>query len=206
MKLNSLLYIGIISIIVGLIFTISTQSSNIRNLKKELAISTANEKALFEDNSSLQNKKKTLQLTVDQLNHINDSIIMKMNETRKELKVKDKYIKGLEYQLSEASKTDTIIFRDTLFRESNFQLDTTMRDKWYSLNLQLKYPSTIIASPKFISEKYVIQSFRKEPIKIAKKCWIWRVFQRKHIVLETEVVEKSPYIINKKEKYIKIID
>lgn len=206
MKLNSLLYIGIISIIVGLIFTISTQSSNIRNLKKELAISTANEKALFEDNSSLQNKKRTLQLTVDQLNHINDSIIMKMNETRKELKVKDKYIQSLEYQLSEASKTDTIIFRDTLFRESNFQLDTTMRDKWYSLNLQLKYPSTIIASPKFISERYVVQSFRKEPIKIAKKCWIWRVFQRKHIVLETEVVEKSPYIINKKEKYIKIID
>ena len=206
MKLNSLLYIGIISIIVGLIFTISIQSSNIRNLKKELAISTANEKALFEDNSSLQNKKRTLQLTVDQLNHINDSIIMKMNETRKELKVKDKYIQSLEYQLSEASKTDTIIFRDTLFRESNFQLDTTMRDKWYSLNLQLKYPSTIIASPKFISERYVVQSFRKEPIKIAKKCWIWRVFQRKHIVLETEVVEKSPYIINKKEKYIKIID
>lgn len=206
MKLNSLLYIGIISIIVGLIFTISTQSSNIRNLKKELAISTANEKALFEDNSSLQNKKRTLQLTVDQLNHLNDSIIMKMNETRKELKVKDKYIQNLEYQLSEASKTDTIVFRDTLFRESNFQLDTTMMDKWYSLNLQLKYPSTIIASPKFISERYVIQSFRKEPIKIAKKCWIWRVFQRKHIVLETEVVEKSPYIINKKEKYIKIID
>lgn len=206
MKLNSILYIGIVSIIVGLIFTISIQSSNIRNLKKELTVSTANEKALFEDNSSLQNKKRTLQLTVDQLNHINDSIIMKMNETRKELKVKDKYIKGLEYQLSEASKTDTIIFRDTLFRESNFQLDTTMRDKWYSLNLQLKYPSTIIASPKFISERYVIQSFRKEPIKIAKKCWIWRVFQRKHIVLETEVVEKSPYIINKKEKYIKIID
>ena len=206
MKLNSLLYIGIISIIVGLIFTISIQSSNIRNLKKELAISTANEKALFEDNSSLQNKKRTLQLTVDQLNHINDSIIMKMNETRKELKVKDKYIQSLEYQLSEASKTDTIIFRDTLFRESNFQLDTTMRDKWYSLNLQLKYPSTIIASPKFISERYVVQSFRKEPIKIAKKCWIWRVFQRKHIVLETEVVEKSPYIINKKEKYVKIID
>ena len=206
MKLNSLLYIGIISIIVGLIFTISIQSSNIRNLKKELAISTANEKALFEDNSSLQNKKRTLQLTIDQLNHLNDSIIMKMNETRKELKVKDKYIQSLEYQLSEASKTDTIIFRDTLFRESNFQLDTTMMDKWYSLNLQLKYPSTIIASPKFISERYVIQSFRKEPIKIAKKCWIWRVFQRKHIVLETEVVEKSPYIINKKEKYIKIID
>ena len=206
MKLNSILYIGIVSIIVGLIFTVSIQSSNIHNLKKELAVSTANEKALFEDNSSLQNKKRTLQLTVNQLNHLNDSIIMKMNETRKELKVKDKYIQSLEYQLSETSKTDTIVFRDTLFRESNFQLDTTMRDKWYSLNLQLKYPSTIIASPKFISERYVIQSFRKEPIKIAKKCWIWRVFQRKHIVLETEVVEKSPYIINKKEKYIKIID
>ena len=206
MKLKSWIYIGVSVLILGMIGVISFQSSRIDSLKEDLSISIANEKALFADNDSLNNKGRALQLTVEQLNYINDSIIVKMNEVRKELKIKDNNIKELEYQLSEASKTDTIIFSDTLFRESNFQLDTTMRDKWYSLNLQLKYPSTIIASPKFISERYVVQSFRKEPIKIAKKCWIGRVFQRKHIVLETEVVEKSPYIINKKEKYIKIID
>ena len=206
MKLKSWIYIGITALVLGLIATVSIQSSKIHNLRDDLSISIANEKALFADNDSLKNKGKVLQLTVDQLNYINDSIIVKMNEVRKELKIKDKNIKELEYQLLEASKVDTIIFRDTLFRNPELKIDTTLRDKWYSLNLKLEYPSTVIVSPKFISERYVVQSLRKETIKPPKKCWVGRLFQRKHTVLETEVIEKSPYIINKQEKYIKIIE
>lgn len=206
MKLKSWIYIGVAILILGMIGVISLQSSRIDSLKEDLSISIANEKALFADNDSLNNKGRTLQLTVEQLNYINDSIIIKMNEVRKELKIKDKNIKELEYQLSEAKKTDTLIFRDTLFRNPELKIDTTLRDKWYSLNLKLEYPSTVIASPKFISERYVVQSLKKETIKPPKKCWLWRLLQRKHKIIETEVIEKSPYIINKQEKYIKIIE
>lgn len=206
MKLKSWIYIGVAVLILGMIGVISFQSSRIDSLKEDLSISIANEKALFADNDSLNNKGRTLQLTVEQLNYINDSIIVKMNEVRKKLKIKDKNIKELEYQLSEAKKTDTLIFRDTLFRNPELKIDTTLRDKWYSLNLKLEYPSTIIASPKFISERYVVQSLRKETIKPPRKCWLGRLFQKKHKVIETEVIEKSPYIINKQEKYIKIIE
>lgn len=206
MKLKSWIYIGIVALVLGLIVTVSIQSSKIHDLRDDLSISIANEKALFADNDSLKNKGRTLQLTVDQLNYINDSIIVKMNEVRKELKIKDRNIKELEYQLSEASKVDTIIFRDTLFRNPEVKIDTTLRDKWYSLNLKLEYPSTVIASPKFISERYVVQSLRKETIKPPKKCWLGRLFQKKHKIIETVVIEKSPYIINKQEKYIKIIE
>ena len=206
MKLKSWIYIGVAVLVLGMIGVISLQSSRIDSLKKDLSISIANEKALFADNDSLNNKGRTLQLTVEQLNYINDSIIVKMNEVRKELKIKDKNIKELEYQLSEAKKTDTLIFRDTLFRNPELKIDTTLRDKWYSLNLKLEYPSTVIASPKFISERYVVQSLRKETIKPPKKCWLGRLFQKRHKVIETGVIEKSPYIINKQEKYIKIIE
>ena len=206
MKLKSWIYIGVAILILGMIGVISLQSSRIDSLKEDLSISIANEKALFADNDSLNNNGRTLQLTVEQLNYINDSIIIKMNEVRKELKIKDKNIKELEYQLSEAKKTDTLIFRDTLFRNPELKIDTTLRDKWYSLNLKLEYPSTVIASPKFISERYVVQSLKKETIKPPKKCWLGRLFQRKHNIIETEVIEKSPYIINKQEKYIKIIE
>ena len=206
MKLKSWIYIGASVLILGMISVISLQSSRIDSLKEDLSISIANEKALFADNDSLNNKGRALQLTVEQLNYINDSIIVKMNEVRKELKIKDKNIKELEYQLSEAKKTDTLIFRDTLFRNPELKIDTTLRDKWYSLNLKLEYPSTVIASPKFISERYVVQSLRKETIKPPKKCWLGRLFQKKHKIIETVVIEKSPYIINKQEKYIKIIE
>lgn len=206
MKLKSWIYIGVAVLILGMISVISLQSSRIDGLKKDLSISIANEKALFADNDSLSNRGRVLQLTVEQLNYINDSIIIKMNEVRKELKIKNKNIKELEYQLSEAKKTDTLIFRDTLFRNPEVKIDTTLRDKWYSLNLKLEYPSTVIASPKFISERYVVQSLRKETIKPPKKCWLGRLFQKKHKIIETVVIEKSPYIINKQEKYIKIIE
>ena len=205
MKLKSCIYIGVAILILCMIGTITFQSSRIDSLKEDLSISKANEKALFADNDSLNSRGRTLQLTVEQLNYINDSIIVKMNEVRKELKIKDKNIKELEYQLSEAKKTDTLIFRDTLFRNPELNIDTTLRDKWYSLNLKLEYPSTVITSPKFISEKYVIQSLKKETINPPKKCWIGRLFQKKHTILETEIIEKSPYIINKQSKYIKII-
>lgn len=206
MKLKSWIYIGVAVLILGMISVISLQSSRIDGLKEDLSISIANEKALFADNDSLSNRGRVLQLTVEQLNYINDSIIIKMNEVRKELKIKNKNIKELEYQLSEARKTDTLIFRDTLFRSPEVKIDTTLRDKWYSLNLKLEYPSTVIASPKFISERYVVQSLRKETIKPPKKCWLGRLFQKKHKIIETVVIEKSPYIINKQEKYIKIIE
>lgn len=206
MKLKSWIYIGVAVLILGMISVISLQSSRIDGLKEDLSISIANEKALFADNDSLSNRGRVLQLTVEQLNYINDSIIIKMNEVRKELKIKNKNIKELEYQLSEAKKTDTLIFRDTLFRNPEVKIDTTLRDKWYSLNLKLEYPSTVIASPKFISERYVVQSLRKETIKPPKKCWLGRLFQKKHKIIETVVIEKSPYIMNKQEKYIKIIE
>lgn len=205
MKLKSCIYIGVAILILCMIGTITFQSSRIDSLKEDLSISKANEKALFADNDSLNNRGRTLQLTVEQLNYINDSIIVKMNEVRKELKIKDKNIKELEYQLSESKKTDILIFRDTLFRNPELKIDTTLRDKWYSLNLKLEYPSTVITSPKFISEKYVIQSLKKDTINPPKKCWIGRLFQKKHTILETEIIEKSPYIINKQSKYIKII-
>ena len=87
MKLKSWIYIGVAVLILGMIGVISLQSSRIDSLKEDLSISIANEKALFADNDSLNNKGRTLQLTVEQLNYINDSIIVKMNEVRKKLKI-----------------------------------------------------------------------------------------------------------------------
>lgn len=193
-------------ILTGLIATVSMQSARIRNLDKELSYSKANEKALFAEKDSLELNNRTLYLTVDQLNYINDSIIRKMNDARAELKIKDKEIQELQYQLSEASKTDTLYLKDTIFRDKDFSLDTTKKDNWYSLRLQMKYPSEIIITPSFKSERYVAMALRKETVNPPKKCWIARVFQKKHKIMEVIVEEKNPYIDIKEQRYIKIID
>ena len=73
------------------------------------------------------------------------------------------------------------------------------------MKLGLRYPSTIITEPKFVSEKYVIVDYKKETINPPKKCAIARWFQKKHKVVEVNVVEKNPYIENKKSKFIEVI-
>jgi hypothetical protein len=198
-------YIIVILVFLTMLGILFITFSENRKLKEDLLLSKNNEKALIADNNTLSSKNIAYQLTIEQLNYFNDSIINKLDSIRKELKIKDNNIKQLQYILSKASKKDTIIFSDTIFIDNNLNLDTTLEDKWYTLNLELKYPNIIITEPTFISEKYVISSYRKETINPPKKCKFLRMFQKKHKVIEVEVIDNNPYIINKKQKFIEII-
>ena len=54
-----------------------------------MSTSISNEKAFIAENSSLKNENRVFKFTVEQLNYYNNSILQKMNEVRKELKIKD---------------------------------------------------------------------------------------------------------------------
>ena len=197
--------IGVVTLVSLLAISTYILYTNNQKLKEEISISMSNQKAFIAENSSLKEENRVFKFTVEQLNHYNDSILQKMNEVRKELKIKDRDLKQMQYLLSEAQKKDTIIFRDTLFREPTLKVDTLLGDKWYQMKLGLRYPSTIITEPKFISEKYIIAVYKKETINPPKKCTIVRWFQKKHKIIEVEVVEKNPYIENKQQRFIEIV-
>lgn len=200
-------YIRIALIIAFILSALSTvflyRQNNV--LQDKLSISVSNEKAYADENGTLKDKNRVFQFTIEQLEYYNDSLLTKMNDVRKELEVKDKNLKQMQYLLSEAQKEDTVIFRDTLFRDPLIRVDTLLGDKWYQMKLGLRYPSTIITEPKFISEKYIIVDYRKETIEPPKKCFLARWFQKKHKVVEVEVVEKNPYIVNKQQRFIEIV-
>lgn len=200
--INIIIAILIVSLSIGS-YILYTKN---QRLQEELSVSISNEKAFIAENSSLKNENRVFKFTVEQLNYYNDSILEKMNEVRKELDIKDKDLKQMQYLLSEATKKDTIVFRDTLFREPTLDIDTLVGDKWYQMRLGLKYPSTITTEPKFVSEKYIMADYKKETINPPKKCWLLRLFQKKHKVVEVNVVEKNPYIENKQQRFIEIIE
>lgn len=197
--------IGIVILVSLLAVSTYTLYTNNQKLKEEISISMSNQKAFIAENSLLKEENRVFKFTIEQLNHYNDSILQKMNEVRKELKIKDKDLKQMQYLLSEAQKKDTVVFRDTLFREPTLKIDTLLGDRWYQMKLGLRYPSTIITEPKFVSEKYVIVDYKKETINPPKKCFIARWFQKKHKVIEVNVVEKNPYIENKQQRFIEIV-
>ena len=150
---------------------------------------------------------RALQLSVEQLEYFNDSILKKLDATREELGVKDKRLKALQYVASGFSKSDTIavIQIDTLFKEPTLALDTLIGDEWYSLELGLKYPNTIAARTSFKSEKHVVVYTDKETVNPPKKFFLFRWFQKKHIVTLVEVVEKNPYVTSESQRYIEIV-
>ena len=201
---------NIIRIFIGVLFLavvsdLLSTNRKLNELQSKYEISTNNEKLLLSNNDSLKINNSKLQLTVEQLEYSNNTTLDKLNKVRKELDIKDKELQELQYQLSISNKTDTIVYRDTIFKEG-IKLDTLIKDDWYSLNLDLEYPSTIIVNPEFKSEKYVVTSLKKEIIGTPKKCWLGRVFQKKHNVVRVEVVEKSPYIETKEQVFINIIE
>ena len=201
-------YIGIIALALILVLGVTTyvQYEKVNSLKTELSISKSNEKAFIAENNGLKEENIAFKFTIDQLNYFNDSLTTKMNDVRKELKIKDKDLKQMQYLLSQAQKTDTIRFRDTLFVDKTLQLDTLIGDEWYNIRLGLQYPNLITTTPTFKSETYIVTSSKKETINPPKKCAIARWFQKKHRVVEVEIVEKNPYIENKQQRFIEIIE
>ena len=199
---------NIIRIFIGVLFLavvsdLLTSNKKLKELQNKYEISTNNEKILLNNNDSLKTYSDELQLTVEQLKYSNNVTLDKLNKVKEELNIKDKELQKLQYQLSVSNKTDTIIYRDTIFKEG-IKLDTLIKDNWYSLDINLEYPSTIIVNPKFKSEKYVVTSVKKEIIGTPKKGWLGRIFQKKHNVVRVEVVEKSPYIETKEQIFINI--
>ena len=202
MKLNLFKVLFIVSL-----FGIGIYIWNERqDLKKEVCTLRNNQKAFIAENSSLKNESRAFKFTIEQLNYYNDSILQKMNNVRKELKIKDKNIKQLQYLLSVSTKKDTVLFTDTIFRDKSLALDTIIGDKWYNIRLGLKYPNLIYTEPTFTSEKYIIVNKKKETVNPPKKFFLFRWFQKKHWVMEVHIKEKNPYIKEIDNKFVEIID
>ena len=202
MKLNLFKVLFIVSLLgIGIYIWDERQ-----DLKKEICTLRNNQKAFIAENSSLKNESRAFKFTIEQLNYYNDSILQKMNNVRKELKIKDKNIKQLQYLLSVSTKKDTVLFTDTIFKDKSLVLDTIIGDKWYNIRLGLKYPNLIYTEPTFTSEKYIIVNKKKETVNPPKKFFLFRWFQRKHWVMEVHIKEKNPYIKEIDNKFVEIID
>lgn len=196
--------IGVILLVVTMIalyFTLKSKKETEKRWKEAIA----NVKSYDNLFNGSKNNDIAFLLTIDQLKYSNDSIFQELNEVRRELKIKDSKLKSLQYISSNFTKSDTIILKDTVFKDERIDIDTLLSDEWYSINVGLRYPSSITVTPKFKSEKAVIVSAKKETVNPPKRFFLFRWFQKKHIVLHVNVIEKNPYIEDQDNRYVEII-
>ena len=204
-KIKKYIHIGMTLLIpiltVALILTVKSRGK----IEKRWKESTENVKSYSELFSNSENKNKGFKLTIDQLQYFNDSILKELNETRESLKVKDSKLNSLQYLSSTFIKYDTLIIKDTLFKDPQIQVDTVLSDEWYSIRIGLKYPSTVTVNPMFRSIKHIVVSSRRETVNPPKKFFLFRWFQKKHTILNIDVIEKNPYMKEQNSRYIEII-
>ena len=192
-------------IVIGVIMTITIMHKQIQSLTDQLSVSVSNEKAYAAENSDLNEKNRVFQFTIDQLQYSNDSLNRKIMSVVREADIKDRNIRSLQYQLEHFSKTDTIVLRDTIFRDPTFRLDTCIMDEWNTSCISLAYPGQIGISNSYVNEKYIIVNSKREPIR-PHKCGFVNFFRKKHTVLEIDVIDKNPYVETERQRFIEIID
>lgn len=180
--------------------------SNRKRAVEKNAVATENIKAYESLLAGQDGERRVLKLTVKQLEHSRDSVIREMDSVRQAMDIKARELKSLQYLPSVVTRLDTVVFRDTIFREGVISLDTVIGDRWYELRLGLSYPGSIAVSPRFTSRKYIAVRTRKETVNPPKKCWLLRLFQKKHRVAIVEVREENPYITDSVGRYIELAE
>ena len=196
------LYISIGIIIIILSLTIAGLSWKIKQLNEDVSVYDNNFKALNLENDRLNKETIAYKFDIQQLEYINDSIIKKLNNTRRELGIKDKQLKQMQSIKTEIITRDSIFFRDTIFKDNLVKLDTLLGDEWYKIKLELEHPDKIGIQANYKSDLNVFAYSSKEIIGTPKKCFIGRWFQKKHKVIRVDVIDKNPHAIITEKKFI----
>lgn len=191
----------VLVLLIGFIGVIIWLSNSRDRAIRQRNLAITNLKAYELRLSNRTNEVRELQLTIDQLNYSQDSIIQRLMETKNELRIKDRDLARLEYISSSFERIDTIYTTDTLFVR-DMRLDTVVGDQWMNTHITLSYPSEISIKSTARSEKHVLVHSTRETINPPKKFFLCRWFQKKHTVIRVKVIEKNPYIESTENVFI----
>lgn len=198
-------FIILLCIIATLIGTIAIMGSKIHKQREMINVSLQNIAAFAAEKDTLCKQNKQFQYSILELENLNDSLFNIMHAQARKLNIKDKQIQGMQYRLEHIEKRDTVLVRDTIFCKPDFILDTCITDKWSRTCLHLEYPNKIGVSSSFDNEVFVTVHWRKVPIKPRKtKFAEWFTRKRKETVVDVHT--DNPYVKNKVQRFVQIVD
>lgn len=186
----------------GYTFSLKKQ---LENYKEKYGIEVNNRKALEQEKDTADSTLRMYKYTMRDLEYSRDSVIQALYKMKQDLKIKDKKVTQLQYALSTMERRDTVVFRDTLFRDKSVKIDTTIGDQWFKTAIHLEYPSTLTVSPSAKSEKYVIMHAEKHIQGTPSKVFFIRWFQKKEVSIDIHIKENNPYIHSDVNRFIEVV-
>lgn len=189
-------------IIIGLTAICFLQRNKISKLDKDLLITTNNYKCYEELNKELKNSGRTLQLTIDELQQSNDSMIRVINEVQKELKVKNK-------ALQQAQVINTQMKDTTVTKIITKQIDFKEELKLNPLTtITIERKDSILTTILDIKNQQVLLVEETKEYRNKYKTWFQRLFKldfKKDRVRKYQIHNSNPLIEVTDTRIVEII-
>ena len=180
--------VGLISLLIATIFI---QHNQLQEKNAELNRATSNVRAYQGLVSNNQERNRTLQLTIEELNHSNDSLLLQLKQTQKELKIKDKNLTNanvINTEIKDSVKTvikkEAIDFKEELKLNPLTTIVVERKDSILTAKIDLKNQQTIL-----IYKKKKYKNFYKNG-------WVrfWHFDWKKIETKEYQIVNTNPLI------------
>ena len=174
-----------------LITTIFVQHNQLQKKDTEINRITSNVRTYQDIVSNNQNNNRTLQLTIEELNHSNDSLLLQLKQTQKELKIKDKNLTDasvINTEIKDSVKTvikkEAIDFKEELKLNPLTTIIVERKDSILTAKIDLKNQQTILIYKK------------KEYKNFYKSSWVrfWHFDWKRIETKEYQIVNTNPLI------------
>lgn len=180
--------VGLISLLIATIFV---QHNQLQKKDTEINRITSNIRTYQDIVSNNQNNNRTLQLTIEELNHSNDSLLLQLKQTQKELKIKDKNLTDasvINTEIKDSVKTvikkEAIDFKEELKLNPLTTIIVERKDSILTAKIDIKNQQTI-----FVTEN--------KEYKNTYKNWLVRFFHfdfKKIYIKNYQIVNSNPLI------------
>lgn len=192
--------VGLISLLIATIFV---QHNQLQKKDTEINRITSNVRTYQDIVSNNQNNNRTLQLTIEELNHSNDSLLLQLKQTQKELKIKDKNLTNasvINTEIKDSVKTvikkEAIDFKEELKLNPLTTIIVERKDSILTAKIDIKNQQTI-----FVTEN--------KEYKNTYKNWLVRFFHfdfKKIYIKNYQIVNSNPLIKVTDTRVIEIPD
>lgn len=180
--------VGLISLLIATIFV---QHNQLQKKDTEINRITSNVRTYQDVVSNNQNNNRTLQLTIEELNHSNDSLLLQLKQTQKQLKIKDKNLTDasvINTEIKDSVKTvikkEAIDFKEELKLNPLTTIIVERKDSILTAKIDLKNQQTILIYKK------------KEYKNLYKNGWVrfWHFDWKRIETKEYQIVNTNPLI------------
>lgn len=149
------------------------------------------------------NERTVFRMRISDLEVTGDSLICVLDSMRRQIGIRDKRLREMHHRVTYVERTDTIYLSDSIFISG---LDTTITDGWVSAHLKIEVPNKITHSVSVRNQTDLFVTTKRETVNPPRKFFLFRLFQRKHLVVTVVAKEGNPWCQTAESRHVEIVD